>query len=114
MRSGRTGGSGSGRPEFARGLSLAFEFAGAVFLFWLLGWLVDSWLGTEPVAQIIGSLLGWVGGFLHVYYATKSPVSRPGAPSRVARRSKTATKEETAKKDDTSPTTGSEGTETGK
>ncbi|MGH2788200.1 MAG: AtpZ/AtpI family protein [Actinomycetota bacterium] len=65
---GRYGSTGS---EAAGGLSLAFEFAGAVFLFWFLGKLVDEWLGIEPWAQLVGSLLGWVGGFLHVYYATQ-------------------------------------------
>jgi F0F1-type ATP synthase assembly protein I len=83
----RRGGLGRS-PEMARGLSLAFEFAGAVFLFWLLGWLVDNWLGTEPWFQVVGSLIGWGGGFLHVYYATKSPVHRPGVPGKVDRRGK--------------------------
>jgi F0F1-type ATP synthase assembly protein I len=55
----------------AGGLSLAFEFAGAVFLFWFLGRLVDNWLGIEPWAQVIGSLVGWGGGFAHVYYRTQ-------------------------------------------
>ena len=55
----------------ASGLSLAFEFAGAVFLFWFVGRLVDNWLGIEPWAQVIGSLVGWGGGFAHVYYRTQ-------------------------------------------
>lgn len=55
----------------AKGMSLAFEFAGAVFLFWLIGRFADSRLGTDPWGQIVGSLTGWVGGFLHVYYATQ-------------------------------------------
>ena len=54
------------------GMSLAFEFAGAVALFWFVGFLVDRWLGTEPLAQVVGGVLGWVGGVLHVYYAVKS------------------------------------------
>ena len=62
----------SSRGEAAKGMSLAFEFAGAVFLFWLLGRLFDNWLGTEPWGQIVGALLGWVGGFLHVYYASQN------------------------------------------
>ncbi len=65
--------SGNRSSSAGAGLSLAFEFAGAVFLFWFFGRLVDNWLGIEPWGQIIGSLLGWVGGFLHVYYATKTP-----------------------------------------
>lgn len=67
-------GSARSRAELGRGLSLAFEFAGAVALFWLFGRLIDGWLGTEPWAQVVGSVLGWIGGFLHVYYQT---VGRP-------------------------------------
>jgi ATP synthase protein I len=68
----RSSGSRGSGPDFARGLSLAFEFTGAVFLFWLLGWLFDNWLGTEPWGQVVGGVLGWVGGTLHVYYKTQS------------------------------------------
>lgn len=62
--------------DAAKGLSLAFEFAGAVFLFWFLGRLVDGWLDSDPWAQIVGALVGWVGGFLHVYYATRENTKR--------------------------------------
>jgi F0F1-type ATP synthase assembly protein I len=62
------GGAASHMADAASGLTLAFEFAGAVFLFWFLGRLVDNWLGIEPWGQVIGSLIGWAGGFLHVYY----------------------------------------------
>lgn len=61
----------SSAPDLARGLTLAFEFAGAVLLFWLIGRGIDGWLDSAPWAQIVGSLLGWVGGFLHVYYKVK-------------------------------------------
>lgn len=54
------------------GMSLAFEFAGAVALFWFLGFLVDRWLGIEPIGQVVGGVLGWIGGVLHVYYAVKT------------------------------------------
>lgn len=54
------------------GMSLAFEFAGAVALFWFLGFLVDRWLGTEPIAQVVGGVLGWVGGVAHVYYSVQN------------------------------------------
>lgn len=54
------------------GMSLAFEFAGAVALFWFFGLLVDRWLGIEPIGQVVGGVLGWVGGILHVYYSVKS------------------------------------------
>ena len=67
--SDRSGGRfhGSG-PEVAQGLNLAFEFAGAVAIFWFVGRLIDTWLGIEPWAQVIGGVLGWLGGILHVYY----------------------------------------------
>jgi F0F1-type ATP synthase assembly protein I len=55
----------------AAGMALAFEFVGAVFLFWLLGLAVDSWLDTRPWGQAIGALIGWAGGSLHVYYAAQ-------------------------------------------
>ena len=52
----------------ARGMSLAFEFTGAVVVFWLIGRWVDGRLGIEPWGQVVGSVIGWVGGFLHLYY----------------------------------------------
>jgi F0F1-type ATP synthase assembly protein I len=55
----------------ASGLSLAFEFAGSVFLFWFLGRLVDNWLEIEPWGQVVGSVIGWVGGFVRIYYKTQ-------------------------------------------
>ena len=61
----------AGRGDVGKGMSLAFEFAGAVFLFWFFGRLVDNWLGIEPWGQVVGSVIGWVGGFLHVYYASQ-------------------------------------------
>lgn len=75
----RPSGLGGSSPEFARGMSLAFEFVGAVFLFWLAGRFVDDRLGTEPWLQVVGALIGWVGGFLHVYYRTKG-VDWQGVP----------------------------------
>jgi F0F1-type ATP synthase assembly protein I len=57
--------------DAANGLSLALEFVGAVFLFWFLGRLVDNWLGIEPWGQLAGSLTGWVGGFVRIYYKSQ-------------------------------------------
>lgn len=68
--------SQGGKGDVGKALSLAFEFAGAVFLFWFLGRLVDDRLGIEPWGQLVGALLGWVGGFLHVYYATQKRSGR--------------------------------------
>ena len=62
----------SAQSGAAMGMSLAFEFAAAVFMFWLVGRLVDGWLGIEPWGQVTGSVVGWVGGVAHVYYAVQS------------------------------------------
>jgi F0F1-type ATP synthase assembly protein I len=56
----------------AMGMSLAFEFAAAVFMFWLLGRLVESWLDIEPWGQVTGGVVGWLGGIAHVYYAVQN------------------------------------------
>lgn len=52
-------------------MSLGFEFAGAVFLFWFIGRLLDEWLGTDPWAQVAGAVVGWIGGIVHVYVHTQ-------------------------------------------
>lgn len=75
----------SSAPDFARGMSLALEFAGAVALFWFLGRLVDNWLGIAPWAQVVGAVIGWIGGILHVYYGSRRLQQRrarrdPGGP----------------------------------
>jgi F0F1-type ATP synthase assembly protein I len=60
-----------GSAEAARGLGYAFGFVGITMAFFGLGWLVDNWLGTEPVFQVIGSVVGFVLGFVAVYYGSK-------------------------------------------
>ncbi|MGH2825520.1 MAG: AtpZ/AtpI family protein [Actinomycetota bacterium] len=66
-----TGGGRGSNYLVGQGLSLAFEFVGAVFLFWFAGRLVDNWLGIEPWGQVVGAVIGWIGGTLHVYYAVQ-------------------------------------------
>lgn len=88
-----TRGSGLGKADFARGFSLAFEFVGAVFLFWLFGRLLDNWLGTEPWIQVIGALVGWGGGFLHIYYRLKGEGWQDLAKTRAAAQSGVAAAE---------------------
>jgi F0F1-type ATP synthase assembly protein I len=61
-------------------MSLAFEFAAAVFGFWFLGKLVDGWLGIEPWGQVVGGVVGWFGGIAHVYYATQGRGTGAGRP----------------------------------
>ena len=96
---GKPGFRGNG-SEFAQGMSLAFEFAGAVLLFWLVGRFIDNRFGTEPWGQVVGSVVGWIGGFLHVYYKAKGagwqtvPGSRrPGQDTRQSGGTSTRTEE---------------------
>ena len=85
--SNRPAGLGGNAPGFARAFSLAFEFVGAVVLFWLLGRWIDNLFGSDPWAQVVGSVIGWIGGFLHLYYKSKGvaweevPGTRRPAPA---------------------------------
>ena len=46
-----------------------FEFAGVVVVFFGLGWLLDSALGTTPLFMIGLSMLGVVGHLVRMWYA---------------------------------------------
>ncbi|MDQ5814798.1 MAG: AtpZ/AtpI family protein [Actinomycetota bacterium] len=60
-----------GSADFGKAMSLAFEFAGAVALFWFIGRLLDGWWDTDPWAQVAGGVVGWIGGIVHVYVHTQ-------------------------------------------
>lgn len=47
-------------------LSLGFTFAAAVLIGLLLGWLVDSQLGTRVVFTLLGTGLGFYAGFREI------------------------------------------------
>ncbi len=49
-------------------MSGAFEFAGAVFMFWLVGKGVEALWDIEPWGQVVGGVIGWVGGTAHLFY----------------------------------------------
>lgn len=73
----RSGGSGSdmarGMSQASWGLSVAFGFVATVLVGWGIGRLLDSWLGTEPWIQVVGAVIGWVGGVFVVFYASQRP-----------------------------------------
>ena len=52
--------------HFIRAGALAFDFTGTIIGGAACGWLVDRWLGTEPWALTILSVLGVVGGFVRL------------------------------------------------
>jgi len=63
-----------GFSQASRGLSVAFGFVGTALGFWLVGRLIDSWLNTEPWAQLVGAIAGWAVGTVVVFYASQRSV----------------------------------------
>jgi F0F1-type ATP synthase assembly protein I len=49
-------------------ISLGFTFAGGIVVFMAGGWALDRWLLLTPLFTILGTLLGAVLSFLHVYW----------------------------------------------
>jgi Putative F0F1-ATPase subunit Ca2+/Mg2+ transporter len=60
------------RRELSRGygntLNRSFEFVVVALLFLGAGWLVDRWLGTDPVFLIIFVLVGFTGQGARFWY----------------------------------------------
>lgn len=59
-------------PEYDRDrvgeyLGLGAGFAGSTLLFTLLGWFLDSRIGTTPVFTLIGVFIGGAAGFYNLY-----------------------------------------------
>ena len=61
---------------FARGMRLSAELVGGVAIGFILGWLIDRWLGTSPWGMIVLLLLGFAAGVLNVMRS--AGVVRPG------------------------------------
>jgi F0F1-type ATP synthase assembly protein I len=53
-------------------VGLGCTFAGGIVLFMAGGWALDRWLRLTPLFTIIGTLLGAVLSFLHVYWRLAS------------------------------------------
>ncbi|MFD1703164.1 AtpZ/AtpI family protein [Methylopila henanensis] len=51
---------------FARAFRLSSEFIAGVVVGGGLGWALDRWLGTTPLAMIVFVLLGFAAGVLNV------------------------------------------------
>jgi F0F1-type ATP synthase assembly protein I len=60
-----------GMSQASWGLSVAFGFVFTVLASWGLGRVLDNWLGTEPWIQVVGAVIGWVGGVFVVYYTVQ-------------------------------------------
>jgi ATP synthase protein I len=63
---GSTPRSSADMSAFARGMRLSAELVGGVVIGFILGWLLDRWLGTSPLGLIVFLLLGFVAGVLNV------------------------------------------------
>ena len=61
---------------FARGMRLSAELVGGVAIGFILGWLIDRWLGTSPWGMIVFLLLGFAAGVLNVMRS--AGVVKPG------------------------------------
>jgi F0F1-type ATP synthase assembly protein I len=58
--------------DFAPFLTLGFQLAAAVIIFFLIGHWVDKKLGIEPVGKLIGVLIGSIGGFVKFFKSVAS------------------------------------------
>ena len=52
--------------RYARYGAVAFEFSGTIAAGAMVGWLIDRWLGSNPYALVVATLLAVVGGFVRL------------------------------------------------
>jgi F0F1-type ATP synthase assembly protein I len=52
--------------RYGRYGALAFEFSGTIAAGSVVGWLIDRWLGSDPWALVVCTLLSVVGGFIRL------------------------------------------------
>ena len=56
-----------GRPGYARFIGLGFAFMLAIAIPAVIGYFVDSLLGTIPLFLLVGVVIGFSGGLYYVY-----------------------------------------------
>ena len=61
--------------DIAPYLTLGFQLAAAVVLFFLLGWWLDTRYGTSPVLKLVGLVVGTVGGMIK-FFRSAAELSR--------------------------------------
>ncbi len=59
----------SGMTGMGRGFRLATEFIAAILVGGVLGYALDVWLGTQPIALVVLLLIGFAAGVLNVIRA---------------------------------------------
>lgn len=60
----------------ASGLTMGIEYVVAVLFFMGIGWLLDRWLGTAPWILVACVAVGFVSGFLRLFYADEYAKAR--------------------------------------
>lgn len=59
-----------------KGISQGAELAVGVLVFFLIGFGIDTWLGTVPIFMIGMTVFGVVGYFVRIYYSYNSAMTR--------------------------------------
>jgi F0F1-type ATP synthase assembly protein I len=72
----RTDRSPAASGSIGDGLANGFEYAGAVLLFTLLGWLLDKWLHTKPLFIVGLTVVGIIGQFARTFYGYSAEMRR--------------------------------------
>jgi ATP synthase protein I len=75
----RASDSGTGKA-MAAGFRVASELLAGVLVGAFIGWWIDRWLNSSPIALLVLTLLGTVAGFWNVYRFAARPTggSRDG------------------------------------
>jgi ATP synthase protein I len=63
----REDGEGDGRLRWGDGLQVGIELVAGVAGGLLAGWALDRWLGTAPLAIVVGFVLGAAAGMLNAW-----------------------------------------------
>lgn len=81
---GRASGSGAADPSHQIGelAGLGLTLGLAIALFAWLGSRLDGWLGTAPLFVLIGTFIGFGGGFYSMYWRLVLKPRREGAGTR--------------------------------
>jgi len=62
----------SATANLGQGMRVGIEFVSAIGVSTFIGWALDNWLGTLPLALIVMFFLGAAAGFMNVYRLTQN------------------------------------------
>jgi F0F1-type ATP synthase assembly protein I len=60
--------------EYTQYLTMGFQLAAAVVVFFFLGDWIDKHYGIEPVGKLVGMSIGMVGGFVKFFKSVASMI----------------------------------------